>query len=112
MRTAIDLAIDRSALVTSLAGGKATRSFFPDYSPYYEGKSPRLYCLSTACGSCGGMRRVATIRVEARTGIRMPMHVLYLAAPCVMSLSPRQLQHPAAPDYLRPIGKSNTQGNT
>ena len=43
VRTAIDLAIDRSALVTSLAGGKATRSFFPDYSPYYEGEQTRLH---------------------------------------------------------------------
>ena len=35
VRQAIDVAIDRAALVTSLDGGKGTRSFFPDYSPFY-----------------------------------------------------------------------------
>jgi peptide/nickel transport system substrate-binding protein len=35
VRKAIDLAIDREALVTALAGGTGTRSLFPDYSPYY-----------------------------------------------------------------------------
>ena len=35
VRKALDVAIDRSKLVTALGGGKATRSFFPDYSPFY-----------------------------------------------------------------------------
>ena len=41
VRRALDLAIDRSELVKALGGddhlggGKATRSFFPDYSPFY-----------------------------------------------------------------------------
>jgi peptide/nickel transport system substrate-binding protein len=35
VRRAIDLAIDRNALTQAIAGGTATRSLFPDYSPYY-----------------------------------------------------------------------------
>lgn len=39
VRKAIDLAIDRIALSQALAGGKATRSLFPDYSPYFIDES-------------------------------------------------------------------------
>ena len=39
VRQAIDLAIDRSALSQALAGGRATRSLFPDYSPYFSDTS-------------------------------------------------------------------------
>ena len=35
VRQAIDLAVDREALVTALDGGVATRSLFPDYTPYF-----------------------------------------------------------------------------
>jgi len=35
VRKAIDLAINRAELVEELAGGKGTRSFFPDYTPWY-----------------------------------------------------------------------------
>jgi peptide/nickel transport system substrate-binding protein len=35
VRKAIDLAIDRNELSQALAGGTATRSLFPDYSPYF-----------------------------------------------------------------------------
>ena len=34
VRKAIDVAIDRIALSQALAGGKATRSLFPDYSQF------------------------------------------------------------------------------
>ena len=36
VREAIDLALDRSALSQTLAGGHGTRSLFPDTSPYYQ----------------------------------------------------------------------------
>lgn len=36
VRRAIDLAIDRTALSQALAGGTATRSLFPDYSPFFS----------------------------------------------------------------------------
>ena len=39
VRKAIDLAIDRIALSQALAGGKATRSLFPDFSPYFQDDS-------------------------------------------------------------------------
>ena len=39
VRTAIDLAIDRIILSQALAGGKATRSLFPDNSPFYTDES-------------------------------------------------------------------------
>ena len=39
VRRAIDLAIDRTALSQALAGGTATRSLFPDYSPYFSDSS-------------------------------------------------------------------------
>jgi len=39
VRRAIDLAIDRTALSQALAGGRATRSLFPDYSPYFSDDS-------------------------------------------------------------------------
>lgn len=39
VRKAIDTAIDRNALSQALAGGTATRSMFPDYSPYYTDDS-------------------------------------------------------------------------
>lgn len=45
VRQAIDKAIDRGALVTAQSGGTATRSVFPDYSPYH---------LSDAAGSLAG----------------------------------------------------------
>ena len=35
VREAIDVAIDRRALETVLPGAHATRSLFPDFSPYY-----------------------------------------------------------------------------
>jgi peptide/nickel transport system substrate-binding protein len=42
VRKALDLAIDRSALVTSLAGGRGTRSLFPDFTPYFlDTSSPK-----------------------------------------------------------------------
>ena len=37
VRKAIDLAIDRNALVTALAGGTATRSLFPVHTPLAKG---------------------------------------------------------------------------
>ncbi len=36
VREAIDLALDRSALSQTLAGGHGTRSLFPDYTPWYQ----------------------------------------------------------------------------
>lgn len=39
VRQAIDLAIDRNALSQAPAGGTATRSLFPDYSPYFSDDS-------------------------------------------------------------------------
>uniref|UniRef100_A0A7S4JSI8 Solute-binding protein family 5 domain-containing protein n=1 Tax=Odontella aurita TaxID=265563 RepID=A0A7S4JSI8_9STRA len=39
VRKAIDLAIDRMVLSQALAGGKGTRSLFPDYSPYFVDES-------------------------------------------------------------------------
>ena len=48
VRKAIDLAIDRSALVKALAGGRATRSLFPDYSPYFSDKSSPVGDASAA----------------------------------------------------------------
>lgn len=39
VRRAIDIAIDRTALSQALAGGKGTRSLFPDNSPYYSDTS-------------------------------------------------------------------------
>ena len=39
VRKAIDLAIDRIALSKALGGGSATRSLFPDTSPYYMDES-------------------------------------------------------------------------
>jgi peptide/nickel transport system substrate-binding protein len=41
VRQAIDLAIDRTALTQALGGGVATRSFFPDFSPYYSDSSSK-----------------------------------------------------------------------
>ena len=35
VRKAVDVAIDRTVLSQALSGGKATRSLFPDYSPYF-----------------------------------------------------------------------------
>ncbi len=39
VRKAIDTAIDRIALSQALSGGTATRSLFPDYSPYFSDES-------------------------------------------------------------------------
>jgi len=39
VRRAIDIAIDRQALSQALAGGKGTRSLFPDNSPFYSDTS-------------------------------------------------------------------------
>ena len=39
VRKAIDLALDRTALAKALAGGKGTRSLFPDFSPYFSDNS-------------------------------------------------------------------------
>ncbi|KAL3911099.1 MAG: hypothetical protein SGARI_001807, partial [Bacillariaceae sp.] len=39
VRQAVDLALDRNELSQSLAGGHGTRSFFPDFSPYYTDDS-------------------------------------------------------------------------
>lgn len=39
IRKAIDLAIDRNALTQALAGGKGTRSLFPDNSPFFSDDS-------------------------------------------------------------------------
>ena len=39
VRKAIDLAIDRDALVAALAGGKGTRSLFPDNTPFFSDTS-------------------------------------------------------------------------
>lgn len=39
VRKAIDTALDRTALSQELAGGTATRSLFPDYSPYFSDDS-------------------------------------------------------------------------
>ena len=58
VRQAIDLVIDREALVTALDGGKATRSLFPDYTPYFlpdavdslQGKSAEAATLLDAAG--------------------------------------------------------------
>jgi len=36
VRQAIDKAIDRDSLQQTLLGGHATRSFFPDYSPWFQ----------------------------------------------------------------------------
>lgn len=35
VRQAVDIALDRTALTQELRGGMATRSLFPDYSPYF-----------------------------------------------------------------------------
>ena len=48
VRKAIDLAIDRTALSQALAGGTATRSLFPDYSPYFSDDSNPHGDLSAA----------------------------------------------------------------
>ncbi|KAL7545087.1 hypothetical protein ACHAWF_008448 [Thalassiosira exigua] len=39
VRKAIDTVLDRTALTQGLAGGTATRSLFPDYSPYFSDDS-------------------------------------------------------------------------
>jgi peptide/nickel transport system substrate-binding protein len=36
VRKAVDIALDRSKLVETLEGGKGTRSFFPENTPYYQ----------------------------------------------------------------------------
>ena len=39
VRRAVDIAMDRNALSQALAGGHGTRSFFPDFTPYYTDDS-------------------------------------------------------------------------
>lgn len=39
VRKAVDLAIDRKVLSQALKGGRGTRSFFPDFSPYFTDDS-------------------------------------------------------------------------
>eukprot|EP01048_Picozoa_sp_COSAG05_P003291 COSAG05_NODE_149_length_16213_cov_66.750279_9_plen_572_part_00 len=53
VRQAIDLAIDREALATALHGGTATRSLFPDYSPFFlsDAGGSSLAGDSTAAGN-------------------------------------------------------------
>jgi peptide/nickel transport system substrate-binding protein len=56
VREAIDLAIDREALVAVLNGGTGTRSVFPDYSPFH---------LPDAAGSLQGDAAAAEAKLDA-----------------------------------------------
>merc|ERR1719235_2282374 len=42
VRQAVDVAIDRTALQQALAGGKATRSLFPEASPWFMDDSSMI----------------------------------------------------------------------
>jgi len=65
VRQAVDLALDRTALTQELRGGRATRSLFPDYTPYFlddseqHGQKSEAEALLVEAGwntAQGGMR--------------------------------------------------------
>ena len=69
VREAIDIAIDRSALETVLPGAHATRSLFPDFSPYYT----EFGSMSADATTAGTLLDAAGWALDSTTGYRLSL---------------------------------------
>jgi peptide/nickel transport system substrate-binding protein len=76
VRKALDMALDRQALKQALKGGKGTRSFFPEKTPYYlqESKNPISQNLNADTSGAGKLLDEAGW-VKNANGIRMKQSV-------------------------------------
>ena len=98
---AIDIAIDRSALETVLPGAHATRSLFPDFSPYYT----EFGSMSADATTAGTLLDAAGWALDSTTGYRMKdgevLSVKLVAYPFRAGLG---LMQPSIKDDLEAVG--------
>merc|ERR1719471_2848082 len=90
VRKALDIALDRQAMQQEVRAGKATRSFFPENTPYYLADT-QLYGNKSGAerllDEAGWLKNAQGIREKAGTPLTLKL-VAYPQRPSLVTIQP------------------------